>query len=100
VKLKLKSLLLALTIFLSGCHSITVITPPLEKPAPLVIPANLKITHEEWFCLGKVFEDAVQERLRRAEGSAYIKLGRRDNLKSERIKTLEAVIEATHKTVD
>lgn len=100
MKLKLKSLLLALTIFLNGCGSITVVTPPLAKPAPLVIPLSMKVTHEEWFCLGKVHENVGKEKLRRAKCKAYIKLGQRDNLKSARIDTLNGVIDSTHKTAN
>jgi uncharacterized protein YceK len=97
VKLKLKSLLLALTIFLSGCGAITVVTDPLPKLDPLVIPAEYKIAHTEWFCFGKVHDDIKKEKARRAKCPAFIKLGKRDNLKSARIDTLNGVIDSTHK---
>lgn len=96
MKLKLKTLLLTLTIFLSGCHSITVKTDPLPLPDPLVIPANLKILSTEWDCLATVHADKHKEAIRRSKCGAYIKLYKRSTLKSTRNQTLRGIIKSTH----
>ena len=96
MKLKLKTLLLTLTIFLSGC-STTYVTNPLPYPDPLVIPAELKIKYEEWGCLAPRIIDPVNEAIRRAKCKAFIKLQRRSLLKSERNNTLMGIIKSTHK---
>lgn len=95
MKLRLKVLILALTILVSSCGSITAVTDPLPTVAPLVIPENLRISHTEWFCLGKVHDDVAKESIRRAKCPAFIKLGRRDNLKTARIATLNGIINST-----
>jgi len=95
MKLKLKALLLTLTIFLSGCGT-TYITNPLPYPDPLVIPANLKILDSEWGCLAPRVIDPVNEALRRSKCKAFIKLQRRSALKSERNNTLMGIIKSTH----
>jgi len=96
MKLKLKALLLTLTIFLSGCGT-TYITNPLPYPDPLVIPANLKILDSEWGCLAPRVIDPVNEAIRRSKCKAFIKLQRRSTLKSARNDTLMGIIKSTHK---
>jgi len=96
MKLKLKALLLTLTIFLSGCGT-TYITNPLPYPDPLVIPAELKIKYEEWGCLAPRIIDPVNEAIRRSKCKAFIKLQRRSKLKSARNDTLMGIIKSTHK---
>jgi len=89
MKLKFKTLLLTLTIFLSGCHSINVITDPLPIPDKLVIPASMKISNEEWDCITSKKEDRIK-------CSAYQKLGKQVKLRNARIKTLRNTILSTH----
>lgn len=96
MKSKFKMILLTLTIFLSGCHSINVVTDPLEIPTKLVIPDNLRVLDKEWDCLGTVLLDPVSERIRRSKCKAFIKLGQRSKLKSARNQTLRGIIMATH----
>jgi len=96
MKLKLKALLLTLTIFLSGCGT-TYVTNPLPYPEPLVIPANLKVLDNEWGCLAPVIADPKNEAIRRAKCKAFIKLQRRSKLKSARNATLLGIIKSTHK---
>jgi len=97
MKLKLKALLLTLTIFLSGCGSVTYVTYPLEYPEPLVIPADLKVKYEEWGCLAPRLIDPVNEAIRRSKCEAFIKLQKRSKLKSARNDTLMGIIKSTHK---
>lgn len=95
MKLKLNTILLTLTIFLSGC-STTYVTNPLPYPDPLVIPANLKILDSEWACLAPKITDPVAESIRRSKCDAFVKLQRRSKLKSARIDTLLGIIKSTH----
>lgn len=96
MKLKLKALLLTLTIFLSGC-STTYVTPPLPYPEPLVIPVSLKLLDSEWACLAPKLTDPGKEAIRRSNCPAFIKLERRSKLKSARNATLLGIIKSTHK---
>jgi uncharacterized protein YceK len=97
MKLKLKALLLILTIFLSGCSETVYITKPLPYPEPLVIPADLKVKYEEWGCLAPRIIDPANEAIRRAKCKAFIKLQKRSKLKSARNDTLMGIIKSTHK---
>ena len=97
MKLKLKALLLTLTIFLSGCSSTTYVTNPLPYPEPLVIPVALKVLDKEWGCLAPVIADPVNEAIRRSKCDAFIKLQKRSKLKSARNDTLLNIIKSTHK---
>lgn len=56
---------------------------------PLVIPDSLKIAGYEWACLAK-------PKTERAKCPAFIKLGKRDNLRKERERTLINKIKSTH----
>ena len=96
MKLKLKTLLLSLTIFLNGCTNTVYVTNPLPYPEPLVIPANLKIKYNEWACLAPKIVDPVSEARRRARCDAFIKLQKRSKLKSARNDTLLGIIKSTH----
>lgn len=84
-----KTILLTLTIFLSGCHTITVVPDPLPLPEKLVIPDSLRIQEAEWACLAGNKEA-------RSACSAYSKLVKRSKLKSARIETLRGIIRSTH----
>lgn len=90
MKSKFKILLLTLTIFLSGCHSVKVITDPLPIPDKLIIPASMKISNSEWDCITSNKEDRVK-------CSAYQKLGKQVKLRNARIATLRNTILSTHK---
>lgn len=60
----------------------------LKLPPELIIPEKLKISDGEWKCLSK-------EKFWKCP--AYIKLGKRDVLKSKRIETLKGIIKSTHR---
>lgn len=90
MKLKFQALLLTLTIFLSSCHAITVVTEPLPIPEPLVMPVEFKIQNSEWDCI-------TSNRVTRVECSAFQKLGKQMKLRDKRIDTLMGVIKSTHK---
>ena len=88
--MKLKFLMITILTLttLVSCSSIPS-QASLSMLNPLVIPESLKIAEHEWACLAK-------PRLERAKCSAFIKLGKRDNLKDARIKTLTDKIKSTH----
>ena len=96
MKLKLKAILLTLTIFLSGCGT-TYVTNPLPYPEPLVIPVHLKVLDSEWGCLAPKVIDPVNEAIRRSKCKAFEKLQKRSKLKSARNDTLMGIIMSTHK---
>jgi len=84
MKLKYWILILSL-ITLNSCGSIPSGARLSDLP-PLVIPESLKIQDAEWKCL------ANKEYWK---CPAFQKIGKRDNLKSERIKTLRNKIKST-----
>lgn len=74
-----RSILLAAIIFLTACSVKTIpVVVRLDLPPPLEVPS---VSADDLQCLSN---------------DAYSRLVKRDKLKSERIRTLESIIESTH----
>jgi len=86
MKLKLLILMLTLTT-LVNCGGIPT-QPRLSSLEPLLIPESLKVLEHEWECLAK-------PKIERVKCSAFQKLGKRDNLRKAREQTLLNKIKST-----